>query len=87
MTPSPRTDRYTAAIVDQAIESLANLRGLPCPDDPGTRLHALASLTDQINTTLAAAIQQARRHDYHWDEIADLLGVTTDTAQRVGTPS
>jgi len=87
MTPSPRTDRYTAAIVDQAIESLTNLRGLPCPDDPGNRLHALASLTDQIHTTLAAAIHQARHHDYDWDEIAGLLGVTTDTARRLGTTS
>jgi hypothetical protein len=85
MTSSPRTDRYTAAIVDQAIESLTNVRGLPCPDDPGTRLHALASLNHQINTTLAAAIQQARHHDYDWDEIADLLGVTTNTARRAGT--
>jgi hypothetical protein len=79
MTLSPHIDDYTHAIIDNACESLTSLRGLPCPDDPGVRLHALASLAQQIHTTLATTVLEARRHDYDWDEIADLLGLTATT--------
>lgn len=74
MTLSPRADQHTEAIVEQALESLTNLRGLPCPDDPAVRLHTLASLALQIHTTLTAAVLEARRHDYSRDEIAGIIG-------------
>lgn len=82
MTMQPRIDDYTAAIIEGAVESLTNLRGLACPDDPGVQLHTLASLARQIDATLTAAVIEARRHDYPWDEIAEFLGVTPDTSRR-----
>ena len=74
MTLSPRADDHTDAIIERALESLTNLRGLPCPDDPGVRLHTLASLALQIHTTLTTAVLDARRHDYSRDEIAETIG-------------
>lgn len=75
MTLTPRADHYTEGLIDRAAESLATLRGLPCPDDPGVRMHALASLAQQIHTSLRHAAREARRHDYSWDEIAEFIGV------------
>lgn len=76
MSLTPRVDDYTAAIIEHAVESLTNLRGLPCPDDPGVRLHTLASLAQQIQLTLTDAVIQARRHDYSSNAIAELLGTS-----------
>lgn len=77
MSLTPRIDDYTDAIIEHAVESLTNLRGLPCPDDPGVRLHTLASLTEQIHRTLTDAVIQARRRDYASNEIAELLDTLT----------
>lgn len=76
MTLTPRVDDYTDAVIEHAVESLTNLRGLPCPDDPGTRLHTLASLAQQIHLTLTDAVIEARRHDYSSSEITELLGTS-----------
>ena len=76
MTMSPSADDYTEAIIERALESLTNLRGLPCPDDPGVRLHTLSSLAQQIHLTLTDAVIQARRHDYSSDEITEFLGTS-----------
>jgi len=76
MTLTSRHDDHTAALIDQAAESLANLRGLACPDDPGVRLHTLASLAQQLHATLTAATLEARHHGYSWDEIAAHTGTT-----------
>lgn len=76
MSLTPRVDDYTDAIIENAVESLTNLRGLACPDDPGVRLHTLASLAQQIDATLTAAVLEARRHDYSSDEIAEFLGTS-----------
>jgi hypothetical protein len=77
MSLSPNVDDYTDAVIERAAESLANLRGLPCPDDPGVRLHTLASLAQQIHISLTDAATEARRHDYSANEIAELLGTAT----------
>jgi len=82
MTMSPSADDYTAAIIENAVESLTNLRGFACPDDPGVQLHILASLARQIDTALTAAVIEARRHDYPWDEIAEFLDITPDASRR-----
>jgi hypothetical protein len=74
MSLTPRVDDYTDAIIEHAVESLTNIRGLPCPDDPGVRLHTLASLAQQIHLTLTNAVVEARRHDYSSNEIAEFLG-------------
>jgi cation transport regulator ChaB len=73
---TPRVDDYTGAIIEHAVESLTNRRGLPCPDDPGVRLHTLASLAQQIHFTLTNAVIEARRHDYSSEEIAEFLGTS-----------
>jgi hypothetical protein len=77
MTSSPHTDDHTAGLIDNALETLANLRGLPCPHDPGNELHLHASLAYQIRASLVSAVHEARRHDHGWDEIAELLGTST----------
>ena len=76
MSLTPRVDDYTDAVIHHAVESLTNLRGLPCPDDPGARLHTLASLAHQIHLTLTDAVIQALRHDYSSHEIAKFLGTS-----------
>ena len=81
MSPSPNVDDYTDAIIERAVESLTNLRGLPCPDDPGVRLHTLASLAQQIHISLSDAMIEARRHDYTANEIAALLGTPPATRE------
>lgn len=81
MSLSPSIDDYTDAIIERAVESLTNLRGLPCPDDPGVRLHTLASLAQQIHISLSDAMIDARRHDYTSDEIAELLGTAAATRE------
>jgi hypothetical protein len=75
MTLTPRADYDTEGLIDRAAESLATLRGLPCPDDPGVRMHALASLARQIHTSLLHTMRDARRHEYSWQEIAEFTGV------------
>lgn len=82
MTSSPHTDQHTAGLIDSVLETLANLRGLPCPHDPGNELHLLASLAQQIRVSVTSAVLEARRHDYGWDEIAELLGTTTAKTRR-----
>ena len=79
----PRADHDTEGLIDRAAESLATLRGLPCPDDPGVRMHALASLAQQIHTSLLHTISDARQLDYTWDEIAEF----TDTTQTQPIPT
>lgn len=79
---SPHTDLETRAVVDQAIDSLGNLRGLMCLDDPGVQLHLIASLSLQMHASLTAAVLKARRHRYAWTEIAALLGVSPEVARR-----
>ncbi len=81
MTLTPRVDYDTEGLIDRAAESLATLRGLPCPDDPGVRMHTLASLAQQIHTSLLETVLEARRHEYGWDEIADFIGLL-DRAQQ-----
>ena len=81
MSLTPRVDDYTDALIEQAVESLTNLRGLPSPDDPGVRLHTLASLAQQIDLTLTDAVNEARRHDYSSNEIAEILGTTAATRE------
>jgi hypothetical protein len=79
---SPHNDHETRAIVDQAIDSLGNLRGLMCLDDPGVQLHLIASLSLQMHASLTTAVLKSRTHGYAWTEIAALLGVSPEVARR-----
>ena len=80
--PAPRVDDDSAAVLDQAIETLARLRTPYWLGDSGVRLHALASLAKQAQELLPQAIHDARDQELTWAEIAQLLNISTATAQR-----
>ena len=75
----PATDDYSQGALDEAIDSLALLRGM-APPDSGVTLHILTSLKAEIEQRLPRAVADARDQDYSWAEIADLLGVTRASA-------
>jgi hypothetical protein len=81
--PARYTDDTSADLIDNAVSSLATMRGLQAVGDAGAALHALASLATQIDELLPAAIIDARDQDYTWSEIAALLAVSRDRAQRL----
>jgi hypothetical protein len=70
------TDTFAAAVIDHAAESLANLLGLPCPDDPGNRLRVLALLHDAAHHLIADTVSEARQHGYSTNEIAELTATS-----------
>lgn len=80
--PAPRVDDDTAALLNEAIETLARLRTPYWLGDSGVRLHALASLTAQAQRLLPEAIHDARDQDLTWPEIAQLLNISVASAQR-----
>ncbi|HZJ06275.1 MAG TPA: hypothetical protein VFD59_12490 [Nocardioidaceae bacterium] len=80
--PAPHVDDDTAAVLDEAIETLARLRTPYWLGDSGVRLHALASLTAQAEALLPQAIHDAREQELTWAEIAQLLGISIASAQR-----
>ncbi len=81
--PAPYTGDDSAAVVGEAIASLATLRGLQPVGDAGAVLHALASLAAHIHSLLPAAIVDARDQDYTWAEIAALASLSRDRVQRL----
>ncbi|HTT88303.1 MAG TPA: hypothetical protein VMF65_02035 [Acidimicrobiales bacterium] len=86
----PRRDHYIApvagddseAVIEAAIESLGNLRGLEWPRDATARLHLLASLMAETERRLPRAVADARDQRCSWAQVADLLGVTRASAQQ-----
>ena len=84
----PRRDHYiepatgpdSEAVIDNAIHSLANLRGFAPLGDAGTALHLLVSLIHQAEQRLPTAVADARDQEYTWAQIADLLGTTRASA-------
>jgi hypothetical protein len=72
----PTTDEYSAAVFDNAIESLANLRGFQWLGDAAATLHLVASLMAEAGSRLPRAVADARDQELSWAQIADLLGVT-----------
>lgn len=81
--PIRYVDDASAAVIDQAVKSLGGLRGLRWVGDAAAVLHVLSSLAAQIDTLLPAAITDARDQCYSWSEIAALLGITRQRAQRL----
>jgi hypothetical protein len=80
--PAPRVDDESAAVLDEAIETLARLRTPYWLGDSGVRLHALASLIAQTEALLPEAIHDAREQELTWAEIAQLLNISIAGAQR-----
>ena len=77
----PHLDEETLALVDDAVESLACLRG-SVGSDAGAVLSCLASLIAEAQGRLPDAVAAARDQDYTWSEIAARLAITASTARR-----
>lgn len=85
---APATGDDTDVVVETAIESLGDLRGLAWLGDAGARLHLLTSLMAESERQLPRAVADARDQEYSWAEIGDLLGVTRASAwQRYAGPT
>ena len=86
----PRRDHYLAPaagddtdeVIEAAIESLGDLRGLPWLGDAAARLHLLTSLMVEAERRLPRAVADARDQECSWAQIGDLLGVTRASAQQ-----
>jgi hypothetical protein len=80
--PTPVVDDLSATVLDEAIDTLGELRTPYWLGDSSVRLHALASLLAQGQVLLPGAVAQARDQDLTWDQIGALLGLTGPTAAR-----
>jgi hypothetical protein len=78
--PAPRSDDDSYDVLDDAINVLAQRRGLWLGDDR-ILIHLLASLIDQAIRALPEAVTSARLNDASWDDIATLIGTSTEEAQ------
>jgi hypothetical protein len=77
---APSTGADTDRVIQDAIDTLGTLRGLPWLGDAGATLHLLTSLIAEAQQRLPRAVADARDQDYSWAQIADLLGVTRASA-------
>jgi hypothetical protein len=80
-TLHPYLDEVTLALVEEAVDSLACLRGSG-RGDAGAALSALASLIAEAHSRLPDAVADAREADYTWAEIGTRLATTASTAWR-----
>ena len=78
----PTTGDDTESVLEAAIDSLGDLRGLAWLGDAATRLHLLASLMAEAEGQLPRAVADARDQDCSWAQIADILGVTRASAHQ-----
>jgi hypothetical protein len=76
----PRVDADSLYVLQDAIETLAIVRGLDCPlgdpdqpYDPADVLHLLWSLVLQADEYLADVIADARAYGYSYDQIRAFL--------------
>lgn len=80
--PAPRTDTDSAAVLGEAVETLARLRTPYWLGDTAVTLHALTSLIAEAQRALPEAVAAARDQDRTWAEIAQLLNISQATAAR-----
>jgi len=80
--PAPRTDSDSAAVLADAIDTLAQLRTPYWLGDSAVILHALASLITQARNTLPEAVVAARDQGHTWAEIGQLTNLSPATAAR-----
>jgi hypothetical protein len=80
--PAPRTDTDSAAVLADAVETLARLRTPYWLGDSAVGLHVLASLINQAEQMLPGAVAAARDQGHTWAEIGQLLAITQATARR-----
>jgi len=80
--PAPRIDSDSAAVLAEAVETLAALRTPYWLGDSTVGLHALASLIAQAQQMIPQAVSQARDQGHTWAEIGQLLNLCPETAAR-----
>jgi len=81
-TAIPYTDTDSAGLIDEALRSLVVLRA-GSTRDPGAVLSVLVSLAAEVGARVPDAVWLARaRHGYSWDQVAERLGITTESARR-----
>jgi hypothetical protein len=80
--PAPRADSDSAAIVTEAVEALARVRTPYWLGNAAVGLHILASLINQAEQMLPAAVTAARDQEHTQPEIAQLLGISQAAAAR-----
>ena len=80
--PAPRVDLDSVTVLEEAIESLSQLRTPYWLGDAGVRLHALSSLLAQAQQLLPEVVQHARDQELSWTDISQLLGIHPATAVR-----
>jgi len=85
--PAPRLDDQSAAIVAEAIDTLASLRTPYWLGDSAVHLHALASLIRQAEQLLPQAVADARDQGLTWKEIGQLLNTSPAAAARRYRPN
>jgi len=73
---TPVVDDTSAAVLNDAMTSLAMLRHAGLLGDAVVRLHDLASLMAQADAALPDMVAEARDQDYTWTEIGDRLGLS-----------
>jgi len=80
--PAPRADADSAAVLAQAVDTLAALRTPYWLGDSAVGLHALASLIAHAQQIIPAAVHQARDQGHTWAEIGQLLNLSPAAAAR-----
>jgi len=86
ITLHPSADKNSRAVIDEATDHLANLRGITA-DDTRAQLHLYASLALELRIRVAGATAALHNHDVSWAEIAMLLGITErETIARFAEP-
>jgi integrase len=80
--PAPRTDTDGAAVLAEAVDTLAALRTPYWLGDSAVGLHALASLIAQANKMIPDAVHAARDQGHTWAEIGQLLNLSPAAAAR-----
>ncbi len=78
----PLVDDDSEAVVAFAVNDLVLLRSPMWSGDAGALLHALASLSAEMDAWLPDAVADALSRGYSWSEIARLIGVRPATARR-----
>jgi hypothetical protein len=78
----PSVGPDTAALADDAVDSLVAMRFPLSAGDARATLHALTSLADELASRLADSAADARDQGASWEEIATCLGTSAGTARR-----
>lgn len=78
--PSPHSGEDTYDLIDDALTTLAQRRGLWLGDDL-TAIALIGSLTEQAERFLPQLVHDARANGHTWHQIAHALGTSPDNAQ------